>query len=290
MKVKTHNDSSMHDPWQTTAVQVQRVIAETPGVTTYDLQLANPEAGRFAEFSAGQFNMLYVPGVGEAAISISGRPDPQTIRHTIRDVGSVTHALQRGGTGMSLGMRGPFGTPWPMREILTRSEPAHVVLVAGGIGLAPLRYAIHEFSRQRASLGKIDLLMGARSPVDLLYAAEYAEWQQSGIRVQTTVDRSSEGWDGHVGVVTLLLDRLNIPHPESTVVLTCGPEVMMRYVIQAARQKQIPDSQIWLTMERNMNCAIGLCGHCQLGPRFVCKDGPVFRYDQIGSLLHAQGL
>ncbi|MGI9473828.1 MAG: FAD/NAD(P)-binding protein [Rubripirellula sp.] len=283
----TNHDSN---PWQTIAVQVKRVIAETPGVKTYDLEPVDPNHGTLRSFAAGQFNMLYVPGVGEAAISISGKPDPNAIRHTIRDVGSVTHALDRGSVGMQLGLRGPFGTAWPMEQILQSPDPSHVIIVAGGIGLAPLRCAITEFIRHRASLERVDILIGARSPNDLLYASEYAAWQQSGVSVQSTVDRSGDGWRGNVGVVTLLLDRLSVPRPESTFVLSCGPEVMMRYVLQAAIQRQIPMSQLWLAMERNMNCAIGLCGHCQIGPSFVCKDGPIFRYDQVISLLNSQGL
>lgn len=287
---KPHARTASTDPWQPLSVRIKRIVPETPGVKTYDLELAGEDSERFGTFTAGQFNMLYVPGVGEAAISISGRPDADTIRHTVRDVGLVTHALDQGEIGMSLGLRGPFGSAWPMKDIFQHSPSAHIVVVAGGIGLAPLRYAVKQFIQQRSRLERCDLLVGARTPEDLLYQGEYKAWCDAGVTVQTTVDRSDPDWHGNVGVATLLLDRLNLPNPESTILLTCGPEVMMRYVIQAAIQKGIPEQQLWLTLERNMNCAIGLCGHCQLGPAFVCKDGPVFRYDQIETLLHFQDL
>ncbi len=234
--------------------------------------------------------MLYVPGVGEAAISISGETKQGLLRHTIRAVGAVTGALDRGGVGFSLGIRGPFGTPWPMDRLTAGPRPMNVILIAGGIGIAPLRSVIDHLMRNRGHVGRVDVLFGARTPQDLIFAGEHAEWIKHGINVHTTVDRGDVTWSGHVGVVTLLLDRLEIPDPEATMLLTCGPEVMMRFVVQAATARGLPETNAWVTLERNMNCAIGLCGHCQLGPEFICKDGPVFRYDQIAPWLHVQGL
>ena len=166
----------------------------------------------------------------------------------------------------------------------------NVILIAGGIGIAPLRSVIDHLMRNRGHVGRVDVLFGARTPQDMIFAGEHAEWVKHGINVHTTVDRGDVTWSGHVGVVTLLLERLEIPDPEATMLLTCGPEVMMRFVVQAATARGLPETNAWVTLERNMNCAIGLCGHCQLGPAFICKDGPVFRYDQIAAWFHVQGL
>ncbi len=282
-----------HNPWQVHRATIARIRREAPDVSTYELLME--DRGQEGSFQPGQFNMLYVPGIGEAAISISGETKDGLLEHTVRTVGAVTGALERGGVGLSLGVRGPFGTPWPVdrlrssRSSATADRP-NVILVAGGIGLAPLRSVITHLMRHRDEVDQVDVLLGARTPADLIFASEFATWADHGIRLQTTVDRADVSWSGHVGVVTVLLDRLVISQPESTILMTCGPEVMMRFVVQAAMARGIPESNAWVTLERNMNCAIGLCGHCQLGPEFVCKDGPVFRYDRIAPWLHVQGL
>ena len=165
-----------------------------------------------------------------------------------------------------------------------------VVLVTGGIGLPPLRPVIYQLLRERQKYGQLNLLYGARSPETLLYNREYEDWSQRGLIVQTTVDRSTPGWLGSVGVVTLLLERLQPFDPGNTVLMCCGPEVMMRFVARTAFERGMSPTQIWVSTERNMNCAIGLCGHCQLGPAFICKDGPVFRYDRIAPYLKVDGL
>jgi NAD(P)H-flavin reductase len=278
------------DPWRTEPVRIKRIVSETPGVKTYELEFADISAASRFRFIPGQFNMLYVPGVGEAAISISGGTDTGLLRHTIRAVGDVTDALDRGQVGMSLGLRGPFGSPWPVDRFVAEGElKPNVILVAGGIGLAPLRSVVAHLMQFRSAVDRVDVLMGARTPVDLLYESEYSNWSNHRIAVQTTVDRATDQWRGQVGVVTLLLDRLSIPRPRATLLMTCGPEVMMRYVVQAAIRRNIPESSIWVALERNMKCAIGLCGHCQLGPEFVCKDGPVLRYDRVAPWLRVQG-
>jgi NAD(P)H-flavin reductase len=277
------------DPWRTAAVKINQIANETPGVKTYDLEFVDEQLAAEFQFTPGQFNMLYVPGIGEAAISISGKTEAGLLRHTVRNVGAVTGELDRGEIGMSLGMRGPFGSTWPL-DRLTRGGPdkMDVILVAGGIGLAPLRSVVTYLTTTRDCVDKVNLLIGARAPEDLLYAGEYPSWSELGIDVRTTVDRASEMWHGQVGIVTLLLDRLAIPRPESTILMTCGPEVMMRYVVQVAVGRGIPESNMWVTLERNMKCAIGLCGHCQLGPEFLCKDGPVFPYDRVAPWLRVQ--
>ncbi len=165
-----------------------------------------------------------------------------------------------------------------------------IVLVAGGIGLAPLRPAIYAVLNDRKHFGRLNLLYGARTPNTQLFTREYDDWSRRGMIVHTTVDRSSPGWLGNVGVVTLLLQRLRSFDPRNSVVMCCGPEVMMRFTVTAALARGVPPAQIWVSMERNMQCAVGLCGHCQLGPEFVCKDGPVFRYDRIAPYLNVEGL
>ena len=275
------------NPWLTHSARIDRVIAETPGVATYDLVLDDREFAKRYSFAAGQFNMLYLPGIGEVAISVSGNPaDRSRIPQTIREAGRVTHALAQLKAGQAIGLRGPFGTPWPLEQC----EGKQVVLIAGGVGLAPLRPAIYHLLGQRDRYDSVSLLYGGRSVEGLLYTREYTAWQAAGIDVQTTVDRAMVGWSGNVGVVTLLLDRLKLSDPENTMLLTCGPEVMMWYVIQTAIARQIAPTSIYVSLERHMNCAIGLCGHCQLGPQFVCKDGPVFRYDQVASIMKVDDL
>ena len=275
------------NPWLAYTARIHAVRDETPGVATYDLMFDDPALADGFTFRPGQFNMLYLPGVGEVAISISGDPhDFSSVPHTIREAGNVTHALARMREGETIGVRGPFGSSWPVDECRGKD----VLLVAGGIGLAPLRPAIYELLARRDQFGTLTLLYGARSPDGLLYTDEYGAWRSAGIDVQTTVDRAHTGWTGNVGVVTLLLDRLPLPRTNDTLLLTCGPEVMMWYTIQAAQRRGLPRESVYVSLERNMNCAIGLCGHCQFGPEFLCKDGPVFRYDRVASILKVDDL
>ncbi len=231
--------------------------------------------------------MLYLPGVGEIAISLSaGKSHRGTWDHTIRVAGNVTHELAGLGIGGALGLRGPYGSSWPLEEC----AGADVILVAGGIGLAPLRPAIYSCLEDRQRFGRISLLYGARVPDMLLYTSEYDAWTDRQVDVYTTVDRFQPGWSGNVGVVTLLVDRLRPLSPGNSVLFLCGPEVMMRYTVRSALERGLRKDQIWVSLERNMQCAVGLCGHCQLGPAFVCKDGPIFRYDKIEPFLDVEGL
>ena len=183
-------------------------------------------------------------------------------------------------------MRGPFGSGWPIEECVGRD----VVLVAGGIGLPPLRPVIYRLLDEQRQYGRLNLLYGARSPDTRLYTNEYESWSERGLVVHTTVDRSRPGYKGNVGVVPLLLERLQTFAPRTSVLFICGPEVMMRFTARAAIERGMAPSQIWVSTERNMQCAIGLCGHCQLGSEFICKDGPVFRYDRIAPFLKVEGL
>jgi NAD(P)H-flavin reductase len=165
-----------------------------------------------------------------------------------------------------------------------------IVLVAGGIGLAPVRPVIHALLKEPAKYGKLMVLHGARTPNGLLYRNQYDDWSAQGVQVETIVDRADINWQGQVGVITQLLDHLPLTRPEETIMMTCGPEIMMHFASKTALARGIPSHQIWVSLERHMNCAIGLCGHCQLGQAFVCKEGPVFRYDRMAPLLTVEGL
>ncbi|MEO9934489.1 FAD/NAD(P)-binding protein [Rhodopirellula bahusiensis] len=275
------------EPWTTASARITNVQDETPGVQTYRIELSEPGDRSTYNAKPGQFNMLYLPGVGESAISLSHLPSPgEPLVHTVRAVGNVTQTLARLSVGDSLGVRGPFGSHWPIESVRGKD----LILVAGGIGLAPLRPVIDFIRSHRSEFGRVSLLMGARTPADLLYQDEYPAWQSDDIDVQTTVDRAPSDWQGHVGVVTLLVNRVGIIRPEQTMLFSCGPEVMMTYAIRAVRERGIPRTNLWLSLERNMNCAIGHCGHCQLGPHFICKDGPVLRYDQVNRLMRVDSL
>jgi NAD(P)H-flavin reductase len=275
------------NPWLSHPVRIRRVTAEIPGVSTYELVFSDSDLAANYSFLPGQFNMLYLPGVGEIAISISGDPaKPQSLPHTIRLAGNVTRTLAELGEGSAIGLRGPFGSHWPMDAC----KGSDVVVVAGGIGLAPLRPAIYELLFHADQYGRKTLLYGARTPSDILYASELEDWKQAGLEVQVTVDRTGNGWKGNVGVVTLLLERLKLPQPSRTVLFTCGPEVMMWYTIQSALARGLSEQNLYVSLERNMNCAVGLCGHCLLGPEFICKDGPIFRYDRVASILKVHEL
>lgn len=275
------------NPWVMQPVEIVDVVGDYTSVATYHLRLTDEQSRRAYSCQPGQFNMLYLPGVGESAISVSGHdPTRDTWLHTIRTAGNVTRTLERLGRGGQLALRGPFGTPWPLEQLTGRD----VIFAAGGIGLAPLRMAIRWAIAQRASLGRVTVLYGARLPSTLLYPDELTTWQQLGIDVQITVDRFAAGWNGRVGVITLLVDRLRLARPEQTSLLACGPDVMMRYTARSALARGLQATDIWLSLERNMQCAAGYCGHCQLGPAFICKDGPVFRYDRMAPYLDLEDL
>jgi len=226
--------------------------------------------------------ILYVFGVGEVPISMSGDPTRRrTVTHTTREVGAVTRAMRRLRRGAMIGVRGPYGTPWPF-ELATGRD---LVLVAGGIGLAPLRPVLYAVAARRAEFGRVVLLYGTRSPEDVLYRRELERWrEEADIVVLVTVDRATRSWPGEVGVVTRLVARAPFD-AAGAVALVCGPEIMMRFAADALRRRGVAPERVHLSLERNMKCAIGLCGHCQLGPTFVCKDGPVFPYPRVKRLL-----
>jgi NAD(P)H-flavin reductase len=258
---------------------IERLKHETED--TFTLELVPAKQTAQITFRPGQFNMLYVFGVGEVPISISGDPaETARLEHTTRRVGVVTKAMGLLKSGDVVGVRGPFGTQWP----LTEEDGRDVVLIAGGIGLAPLRPVLYHLMAQREKYRKIVLLYGARSPEEILYKRELERWRgKFDLEVQVTVDRGSSAWRGNVGVVTPLVARAPFT-PSHTVALVCGPEVMMLFAVLELQKRGVPPERIYLSMERNMKCGLGYCGHCQYGRSFVCKDGPVFRLDAIDSI------
>jgi len=245
---------------------------------TFTLTLEPCDGQPLPAFAPGQFSMLYVFGVGELPISISGDPNEAgRLLYTVRSVGNATNGLVNLKPGQSVGVRGPFGTGWPLEAARGRD----VLIVAGGIGLAPLRPAIYELLRHRDDYLRVMVLYGARSPRDMLYRKQLAEWGRvRDTEVLTTVDYGGVSWRGHVGVVTTLFSHVRL-QASATTAMICGPEIMMRYVIREFNRRGLPADQVYLSMERNMKCAIGSCGHCQMGPYFVCKDGPIFTYEQM---------
>ena len=267
----------------------RRVLAvgrDSADVVTLSLQ---GDGTGLRSFSPGQFNMLYAFGIGEAAISMSGDPgEPSVVVHTVRALGAVTAALCSAQPGDVIGVRGPFGRPWPMAE----AAGGDLLIVAGGLGLAPLRPVVYHAIRTRARYGRVVVLAGARDPDGLLYGDELARWRDdraARLEVHVIVDRAGPAWTGRVGVVPDLIAE-TAPDPARTFAFVCGPEVMMRYALRPLQRLGVPDVRIFLSLERNMRCAAGFCGHCQYGPAFVCKDGPVFSFDRLRPWFFIRGL
>jgi NAD(P)H-flavin reductase len=243
-----------------------------PHIHAYRLRLLDPSARPRFDFVPGQFNMVYVPGVGEAAISISSDPADEILEHTIRIVGRVTRVIDGLGVGDVLGLRGPYGTGWPLQEARWKD----VLVVTGGLGCAPVAGAIDYMFRRRAHYGHITVLHGVKQPADLIHRERFELWRrQPDTEVHLTSDEPDRAWRDRLGVVTELFDEVDF-EPARSVLLLCGPEVMMRIAARRLRERGMPAERIFLSLERNMKCAVGLCGHCQLGPSFLCKDGPIF--------------
>ncbi len=257
--------------------EIVEIVREAPNVSTFWLQFLDSALQDGFHFKAGQFNMVLVPGLGEAAISISSDMEVSgRLGHTIRAVGNVTSAISRMKIGDVLGIRGPFGSWWALDEWAGKD----IVIAAGGIGLPPMRPVLYYVMNHRHEFGRVIVLYGARTPNDLQFTREYKAWQDKDIELQVTVDRGDDTWQGRVGVVPILFYNTRVD-PKNTVILTCGPEVMIRFVIFEALARRVPPEQIYVSLERNMRCGLGSCGHCQLGPFFVCKDGPIFSFDKL---------
>jgi len=240
------------------------------------------------KFAPGQFNMIYMFGVGEIPVSISGDPLGKTLVHTIREIGSVTKRLAALKAGDVVGIRGPFGTVWPMDAAIGND----VIVMAGGIAGAPVRPILYEIFNNREKYGKLVYLYGARTPGDILYEKEFKKWTTDhDIFIDYTVDRADAGYKGNVGLVTNLVKKAKLSKwfdCYNTVAMVCGPGLMMKFSVKELMKRGIPESRCWISEERNMKCGIGMCGHCQCGPVFVCKDGPVFRHDKVKQFIHTR--
>jgi len=263
-------------PWRVAARR-----EETADTVTFALV---PPPGEPAQaFQPGQFNMLYLFGVGEVPISISGDPgrmEAGTV-HTLRAVGSVTRLLARLGEGDTIGLRGPYGSGWPLAE----AEGGDLILVAGGLGLAPLRPAIHAALARREAYGRLVIVYGSRNPANLVFEDDLRDWRgRLDTECKVTVDHASPDWRGHVGTILQRIQHAEFDPAKATAFI-CGPEIMMRRSAAGLMDRGVAPERVYLSLERNMKCALARCGHCQFGPHFLCKDGPVFRYDRIAPLL-----
>lgn len=270
------------DPMVPTIARVMSRREETNDVATLEIAVDN-----WTGFAPGQFNMLSAFGVGEIPISMSGDPrNITTIDHTIRAVGATSEALFRLRPGAVLGLRGPYGIGWPV----TKAYGRDVVVAAGGLGLAPVRPILCRLMAEREQFGKISLLYGTREPREILFRDDLQAWRSRlDVGVEITVDHADRAWRGHVGVVTRLLQKADFDPPNTTAYV-CGPEIMMRFMANGLADAGVPAGEIYLSMERNMKCAIGLCGHCQLGPVFICRDGPVFDWTRLKPLMAVKEL
>jgi sulfhydrogenase subunit gamma (sulfur reductase) len=256
-------------------VVIKNIKDQTRDVKTFSLSFADGKKNTYS-FAPGQFNMLTQLGFGEAAISISS--DPRTkeiIDHTVRKVGNFTEALFRLKKGDAIGLRGPFGKGWPMDE----AKGKNILIIAGGIGLAPLRSVVMHVANNRANYGNLEILYGARNPGEMLFTDEFEQWRKiKNTNLLLTVDAVPPGekWNNTVGVVTVLFDKM-LSKPKDTLVMSCGPDIMMHFGVQGLLKKEFREDQIYVSLERRMKCGMAQCGACQVGPNYVCKDGPVFK-------------
>lgn len=277
----------MLNPYVIHPATIVEKIREAEDINTYRLEFVDEQMRERYRFEAGQFNMVYLFGVGEVAISIVSDPDEsEFLDHTIRAVGRITQAIADLQPGDVLGVRGPFGQGWPLEEARGRD----VVIVTGGLGCAPVAGAIEYIFRRRTQYGSVKILHGVKTPHDLLYRERFEAWRRfPDTEILLTSDQPDRGWSHHIGVVTELFELVSIDPPKS-VVLMCGPEIMMRLGAPIFMRRGIPSTAIYVSLERHMECGIGLCGHCQLGPYFLCKDGPVMRYDRVEPWLGRTGV
>lgn len=264
------------------AYRVVRAVDESPDTARIDVEPAAHEV--LPPFAPGQFAMVYAFGVGDIPVSVSGI-DGRRLSHTIRAVGAVSGALRTLRVGTTVGLRGPFGIGWSLSAAVGRD----VLIIAGGIGLAPLRPVVLEALAAPERYGAVTVLVGTRTPDDLLYGLELDRWRATGARVLVTVDRPSARWRGDVGVVTSLLDRAEFDPAQATA-FVCGPEVMIRAAARELSSRGLDPERIRVSLERNMHCGVGHCGHCQLGPLLLCRDGPVVPWSRARPLMSVREL
>ncbi len=262
----------MKNPYKPLKVKVEHIIEESPGIKSFILR---PETE--FQFATGQFIELTLPGYGEAPFTPSSSPFKKNqFEVTIMNAGYVTSKLHNLDKGTILGVRGPFGKGYPVEEF----EGKEILILGGGVGLAPLRSLLLTLIAEREKYKKIILCYGAKTPVDIIYKEQFKEWEQQGVEVYRSVDKGDEKWEETVGVVTVLLDKIKID-TQNGVAAVCGPPIMMKFGTLKLLEMGFKEDKIYLSMERNMSCGVGKCGHCAFGPFFVCKDGPVFKYSQI---------
>jgi NAD(P)H-flavin reductase len=259
---------------------------ESPTIFTLRLRLTNPAEHAAYRFTPGQFNMLYLYGVGEIPISIVSDPeDERLFDHAIREVGRVTRGFAKLQDGDRIGIRGPYGHGWPLRQ----AEGQDLLIVTGGLGCAPVVSVINYAMRRRGRFGRLTIMQGVKHADDLIWRERYAEWAQvPNTQVFIAADVGAPLWPWHVGRVTELFDQVAID-PHRTVAMLCGPEVMMGVAARQLLARGVPEAAVWLSMERSMHCGVGLCGHCQVGGRFLCKDGPIFHYGAVKPLFGMKG-
>ncbi|MCK7580123.1 MAG: FAD/NAD(P)-binding protein [Chromatiales bacterium] len=276
----------MDSPYTPHVAEVVENIEESPGIRTLRLRLVDPAVHASFRFRPGQFNMLYLYGVGEVPISIVSDPEGEDLfDHTIRAVGRVTNAMVRLPAGARLGVRGPYGSGWPLRT----AEGQDVMIITGGLGCAPVVSVINYVMRRRSRFRRLVIMQGVKHTEDLIWRRRYEAWAQlPDTSVYIASDVGAPLWPWHVGRVTELFDQVTLD-PLHTVAMLCGPEVMMGVAVRQLLARSVPEAAIWLSMERSMHCAIGHCGHCQFGGQFVCKDGPIFHYGAIKSLFGVKG-
>lgn len=279
----------MNNPLQPKPALIKNIRQETYDTVTYTFSFVDPQERAGYSYLPGQFNMMSLWGYGEAAFTLTSDPHRTdgTFDHTIRTVGDVTRALSRLKIGDTADLRGPYGTHWPLEKAMGQ----HVLVVAGGTGLAPLRPALEHILAQRQQYGLLTILYGARTPRDLLFQRDFQRWSDApDTTLLLTVDRpDEEAWSHSVGVVPVLFEQAP-PSPEHTIALVCGPEVMMRFCVVDLMKRGFGTEQIFLSLERRMRCGIAMCGHCFFGHKFVCRDGPVFSYEEIRGLWSVKGV
>lgn len=260
------------NPYSSTPAEITDIQDESPNIKTFVLEPEEP-----LEFATGEFVQLSVPGLGEAPFTPSSSPNiKEKLEITIMEAGEVTGVLHETPPGETLGIRGPYGRGYPLEEMKDRD----ILVVGGGVGLAPLRSLLYMLMDKPEDFGKISLKYGARTPEHLIYKDQLDEWDDSSIiDLELTVDEGDEEWEGNVGVVTTLLEEPDVDTEEGLAVV-CGPPIMMKFTAQKLLDFFEP-KDIYLSLEKNMSCGFGMCGHCQLGKYYVCKDGPVFTYDQV---------
>ena len=276
----------MNNPYLPWEAEIVERVQESDSIFTLRLRLTDPEARNHYHFVPGQFNMVYLYGVGEVAISIVSDPESEALLdHTIRAVGRVTHGLSRLQAGERIGIRGPFGRGWPM----ALAEGRDVFIVTGGLGCAPVVAVINYVLARRTRFGRISIVQGVKHAEDMIWRERYAEWSaHPDVQVLLAAEHGGVLWPWHVGLVTALFDQA-VVEPSTTIVMMCGPEGMMRAVAKGLMQRGIAPAEIYLSMERNMQCGIGHCGHCQFGGSFICRNGPVYRYSEVQALLGVKG-